>query len=182
MKNILLILVLFLSLDQIQAQVIYLNTNSDDIFKLDITTCEYELVVHVDFNPTDISFHPDGSLFGIDPGGRLVEIDTISGSTSELHNFNGQTFNSLTIAGNGIFYTTGDQGEIWSYNKNTDQATYHGKMGFRATGDLTFYKGELYVAALFDQIVRIDINNPPNSSVAIDVDISGEIFGIISYS
>ncbi len=76
LKKIHTIFFIITCLNQFKAQVIYLNTNSDDIFKLDINTYQYDFVVHVSYNITDISFHPDGSFYGITNVGELIEIDT----------------------------------------------------------------------------------------------------------
>ncbi|MDQ3016858.1 MAG: hypothetical protein M3R25_09115, partial [Bacteroidota bacterium] len=166
----------------LQAQVIYLSTNTEDIFRLDIVTCQYELVVHLPRPLTDITFHPDGTFYGVNNNGLLFEIDTLTGNTNNIHDFGGQIYNSLTTSAEGIIYTTGDEGELWTYDKSADVATYLGDFGYRATGDLTFYKGGLYVAVQNDRIVKIDIANPPNSSVVVDGNIQGEVFGIVSYT
>ncbi len=182
MKKIIVILVVMFSLNYISAQVIYLNTNDDDLYRLNILSCELDFVVHVSQNITDISFHPDGSFYGITYDGDLYEIDTLTGFSTFVHNFDDQNYNSLTIAADGLIYTTGVDGELWTYNKLTDQASYLGDFQYRATGDLTFYKGNLYVAVSNDRIVLIDLNDLSNSSVALDESISGEIFGIVSYT
>lgn len=166
----------------LSAQVIYLSTTDDRIMRLDIESCQYEEVIHLNRAMTDITFHPDGTFFGINNTGVLFIIDTLTGNTTDIHDFNGQTFNSLTTSAEGIIYTTGDDGELWSYDVNTGLANFLGSFGHRATGDLTFYKGELYVAIQNDRIVRINLANPPFSSIILDENIPGEVFGIVSYT
>ena len=182
MKKIGLLSIFLFSVGHLLAQVIYLSSTNNRIYRLDILTCDYEEVVRVSHAITDISFHPDGTLYGISGNGNLFEIDTISGLITGVHDFDGQIFNSLTTSGDGTIYATGDEGALWSYNVSNDQAIFYGIIGFRATGDLTFYKGNLYVAVQNDRIVLIDINNPPNSRVVVDDDVDGEVFGIVSYS
>lgn len=120
----------------------------------------------------------------MDSGGNLFTIDTLTGTTVNIYQFNGglQRFNSLTTSASGILYTTGDLGALFSYDKSSGTGTFLGFIGFRATGDLTFYKGKLYAAAENDRIILVDLNNPANSTIAVDGNITGEIFGIVSYA
>ncbi len=176
MKRLIYCTIFLCMLIQAQAQVIFLSTNTEDIFRLNLLTCEIELVVHLPRTLTDISFHPDGTFYGLNNNGLLFEIDTLTGNTTNVYDFGGQIFNSLTASADGLIYTTGDEGELWTYDKTTNAATFLGDFGYRATGDLTFYKGDLYAAVENDRIVRININDPPNSMVIIDENIQGEIF------
>src|SRR4030095_10047495 len=166
MKKVILVLVIWSFFDHAGAQVIYLSALNDKIFKLNIESCEYEFVVQLDRTLSDISFHTDGTLYGITTNGELFEIDTVTGSTNTVYQFEGnQGYNSLTTSGDGLMYATGDKGLLFSYSKTLQQAYFHGKIGFRATGDLTFYKGKLYAAVNDDRIVLIDIGRPQNSTV-----------------
>ncbi len=184
MKKIILLPFIFFCLGHVFGQVIYLSSTNNRIYRLNIVTCNYTQIVQLARGITDISFHPDGTLYGVDSGGNLFTIDTLTGATTDVYKFNGagQRFNSLTTSAMGILYTTGDRGALYSYDKSSGAGTLLGSIGFRATGDLTFYKGKLYAAAEFDRIILVDLNNPANSSIAIDEDIFGDIFGIVSYA
>ncbi|MCB0624800.1 MAG: hypothetical protein KDC43_13025, partial [Saprospiraceae bacterium] len=57
----------------------------------------------------------------------------------------------------------------------------HGNIGYPAAGDLTFFDGNLYLAATDDRIVLVNIANPANSEVVIDANVPGNILGIVSY-
>ncbi len=182
MKQILTICLLIFFASKVFAQVIYVSTTDDELFRLDINNCTYEFVVEVQAQVFDISFHPNGNLYGIRGNGNFYQIDTLTGSITFIHDFNGQNFNSLTIASDGLVYTTGGSGELWSYDISTDTEIYHGDFGYEATGDLTFFEGNLYAAISNDRIALIDIDNPSNSSVIIDENVPGNIFGIVSYA
>ncbi|MDA9774047.1 gliding motility-associated C-terminal domain-containing protein [Saprospiraceae bacterium] len=161
---------------------VYVSTLSDNLYRLDIENCNYDFVVHINNLVFDIAFHPNGNLYGIEPFGNFYQIDTLTGNTSLVTDFNGQIFNSLTIDSDSVVYATGDEGELYSYDFATDTETFHGAMGYVAMGDLTFFEGNLYAAISGDRILLVDINNPPNSSVVIDGNVPGDIFGIVTHA
>lgn len=187
MKNyIFFLLLITITISQnLSGKNIYISSSTNALYRLEIETCNIELVTTIQNQALDIAFHPNGKLYGISAFGDFYEIDTLTGLTSNLHNFSinsGQTYNSLTIASDGIVYTVGDMGELWSYDIDTDQNNFIGDIGYAATGDLTFYEGNLYAAANDDQIVRINLDNTINSEVIINQPIQGTIFGIVSFS
>ncbi len=162
------------------SQEIYVVTGNNDLYRLNLDDCSIQFVVKVQQQTYDISFDPHGNLYGVSSSGNLFQIDTLTGQTTFLHKFNGQSFNSLTIGADGTIYTTGNAGNLWSYSLNTGIAVFIGNYGFSATGDLTFYHGELYVAVTSDRIVKINLLQPNQSKVIINDDIPGNILGIVS--
>ena len=182
MKKIQISLIAVLFCVKVLGQVIYLSSTEDELFKLDINACAYEYITTIQAEVFDITFHPNGNLYGISGNGNFFKVDTITGGVSQVYDFDGQVFNSLTSAGNGLIYTIGNKGRLWSYDIDTDNATYHGEIGYVAAGDLTFYDGQLYAATVASKIVVIDIGNPSNTNVSIDQDVSGDVFGIVSFA
>jgi gliding motility-associated-like protein len=180
MKSILLAAACIFLANVLSGQVIYISSSGNAIYRLNLDDCSYTFVNQVDRQIYDIAFHPDGSLYGISGNGNFFSIDILTGMSTLLHDFGGQTFNSLTIDANGLVYTIGNDGELWSYNLTSGVAVFLGDIGYAATGDLTFYKGEFYVAATGDRIVRINLNSVANSTVIINDDIPGNILGIVS--
>lgn len=164
------------------AQVMYVSTFDNSLYRLDVNTCIYDSLTKIQAQISDITFHPNGDLYGISGNGVFYKIDTLSGGVSQIHDFDGQNFNSLTTAGNGLIYTTGFSGFLWSYDIMNSNEVYYGQINFQASGDLTFYNGELYVAVVGDKIARVDFNDLSNSSIIIDQDVPGDIFGIVSYA
>ncbi|MEZ4983983.1 MAG: hypothetical protein R2795_02910 [Saprospiraceae bacterium] len=167
------------------AQEIYLSTLSNQLFRLNLTDCSYQQVGAIPFSTTDISFHPNGNLYAVNSSGRLYQIDVLNGTSSLIHAFESnasQTYTALTCSATGIFYACGLGGDLWAYNLATNTGQFLGNTGYGAEGDLAFYEGALYMAAQNDDIVRVDIQNPSNSTVIIDENVNGRIFGIVTYA
>ena len=180
MRTALLIALSILFSDALTGQVIYVSSSNNAIYRLNLDDCTYTFVTQVDRQVYDLSFHPDGSLYGISGNGTFFRIDINTGATTILHMFGGQIFNSLTIGADGLVYTIGNDGELWTFDLTNNNATYLGAIGYGATGDLTFYKGQLYAAVTGDRIVRINLAMVQNSSVIINDNIPGNILGIVS--
>jgi gliding motility-associated-like protein len=180
MKSTLLATAIIFFTHILSGQVIYVSATNNTIYRLTIDDCAYTFLVQVDRQVYDISFHPNGTLYGISGNGTFFVIDTLTGQTTNIHFFTGQSFNSLAIDADGLVYTIGNDGELWTYNLVTDMATFLGDIGYDATGDLAFYKGNFYVAVTGDRIVQINLGMVTNSSVVINEDIPGNILGIVS--
>ncbi len=180
MRTALLIALSILFSDALTGQVIYVSSSNNAIYRLNLDDCTYTFVTQVDRQVYDLSFHPDGSLYGISGNGTFFRIDINTGTTTILHMFGGQIFNSLTIGADGLVYTIGNNGELWTFDLTTNTATFLGPIGYGATGDLTFYKGQLYAAVTGDRIVRINLAMVQNSTVIINDNIPGNILGIVS--
>ena len=164
------------------AQSIYLSTTSNDLYRLNIETCTFEFLTSIASEVFDITFHPNGQLYGVSGNGSFFEVDTVTGAVDQIHKFDGQFYNSLTTSADGIIYTTGSHEELWSYDLSSGEATFHGETGFKATGDLTFYDGQLYAAVTGNRIALIDIDSTENSIILIEEPVPGEIFGIVSFT
>ena len=164
------------------SQEIFVSSDKYNLYRINIATCSSEFITKIKERPTDISFHPNGKLLGISANRIIFEINPKTGDVRNIHDFDGQYFNSLTISYDGIIYCTGTKGLLMSLDLVSDTAKYHGKIGYEATGDLTFFQGELYAAVTMDRIVHVDINQPENSTVKIQGQVEGNIFGIVSYA
>lgn len=164
---------------------IFLSTLDNRLYRLNLNDCSYELVADMPIGTTDISFHPNGNLYGITGNGMLYEIDLANDNAILIHSFqssSSQLYTSLTISAAGIFYACGLAGDLYNYDLTSDTGNFLGNVGWGAEGDLTFFNGELYMAAEDDNIVLVDIDNPGNSSIAIDGNVPGRIFGVVSYA
>lgn len=166
-------------------QEIFLSSLDNRLYRFNLAGCTYQQIGNVPSGSTDISFHPNGNLYSVSSTGRLFRVEAATGTGTLVHSFEpsaSQLYTSLTISADGIFYVCGLDGDLWSYTLATNTGTYLGNVGYPAEGDLTFYDGQLYMAASGDNIVRIDLNTPSNSVVVIDGELAGRIFGIVSYA
>ena len=167
------------------SQEIFLSTLDHRLFQLDLDDCSYQQVGNVPQGSTDICFHPNSYLYSVSGNGRLFQVNIATGAGTLVHAFENsasQLYTSLAADASGVFYTCGLNGRLFSYNLATNTGTYLGNVGYAAEGDLTFYNGQLYMAASGDDIVRVDINNPANSTIAVNGNVPGRIFGVVSYA
>lgn len=178
-------LCLLSSLSLSAQEEIFLSTLNGELYSLDLENCDYEFVALMPVSSTDISFHPNGNFYALGSAGQLYEIDLDNNNSQLIHTFqNGpnQLFTALTISAQGIFYACGLNGDLWSYEIATGVGQFLGNVGSGAEGDLTFYEGDLFMAAAGDNIVRINLQNPALSTIVIDENVMGRIFGIVSYA
>ncbi|HEY3385135.1 MAG TPA: gliding motility-associated C-terminal domain-containing protein [Saprospiraceae bacterium] len=166
-----------------KAQTIYL-VSSDGIWRLNLETCIKELIVELDIsNTSDIAFHPDGTLYGLDPNGEIFTIDTLTGITSFIIDLPGSQFQAMTCSKAGILYITGRYGELWTFDPINGVATLLGSIGFEYGGDLTFFGGNLYMTSYYyDLIILVDLNNLANSKVVMTEagGLGGGMYGIVT--
>ncbi len=199
MKKRTLILMLFLCLlngiTLLQAQDFTICTGTSNgvgvstLRKVQLPNCSSQLQVSLTQIYNDITFHPSGKLYGITSNGSLFLLDTITGAGTQVGAVGnpriGVTENSLTCNAEGIIYATGNDGKLYSFNSNTLATTYLGTIQVNGTvvqagGDLTFYKGDLYVAST-SSLVKINLVNPANSTNFMNFNVPYEIYGIVSF-
>lgn len=167
----------------VTAQTIYL-VNSDGLWRLNLQDCSNELITELDIsNTSDIAFHPDGTLYGINPGGVLFTIDTLTGDTNFVIDLDGLLFGAMTCSKDGILYLADRNGEFWTYDPATGIATLLGNVGFQFAGDLTFFEGKLYMTSVNqDLIILVDLDNLSNSAIVMSDagGIGGGMYGIVT--
>lgn len=183
MRRISMLFLLFFTPQTINSQNIYISEVNGEIYEFNIADCTYEFIVKANIGLYDITFHPNGKLYAINYDGGLYEVNIATGDSQIIYNFpNVQFFTSLTASGNGTIYAAGSVGNLHSYNLDENIGSYIGNFGLAATGDLTFYKGNLYAAVEGDNILLIDLEDVQNSTIAVSENLSRDIFGIVSYS
>ncbi|QTN38045.1 gliding motility-associated C-terminal domain-containing protein [Cryomorphaceae bacterium] len=159
----------------VSGQNLYHYNDDNQIFRIEVATGTATLyVTHQPIwqqNGTDISFHPNGSLYVLSVFGELYEVDTLSGAITQVTNFPPQAgssnYRALTTDANGIFYAGNANGRIFTYSLTGNQVVELGNLGRSIVGDLTFYDGELYTTlGNPDSLARVDLS-PPISSTGI---------------
>jgi gliding motility-associated-like protein len=149
-------------------------------------TCLITLITTVEVPAiSDIAFHPDGTLYGINGSGVIFTIDTLTGDTNFVHKLSGQLFQAMTCSRDGILYISGKDGILWTYNPANDVATLLGNIGFQNNGDLTFFNGDLYVTDVSnDYVIKINLINLGLSEIVITNagGFGGGIYGIVTYA
>lgn len=185
MRHFFILFLLLVHLVTIKSQEIFLSTLEGRLFSLNLDNCSTSAIGNMPVSSTDISFHPNGLLYAVTGNGRLYEINVMTGGSTLIYTFEqnaSQLYTALTISAEGFFYASGLDGDLWRYDFDSDNGVLLGNIGYAAEGDLTFYEGQLYMAAEDDNIVLVDIENPSNSSIAINGNVTGRIFGIVSYA
>ncbi len=157
-------------------QLIYFNSGLN-IYSFDQANCVSSFVIKAQRGFTDIAFDRNGNFYGCNADLNRVYLST--GSVSKIADI-GRTLNGMTISNEDIVYMGDPGGELISYDLNTEILTYHGNMGFGCAGDFTFYKGELYMAAFDNKIIKVNIEQPELSAVVLTYAASSEILGIVS--
>ncbi|MEK7253290.1 MAG: tachylectin-related carbohydrate-binding protein, partial [Bacteroidota bacterium] len=168
----------------LSAQQFYVIDENQKLHLVDIATCQTTFLTDVSTNLGnfgDISFHPNGKLYGITFGGTLCEINLQTGAVTQAGQINsGSDYNSLVANGDGVFYAASVNGDFASLNLQTGAQT-HSNSSWEAAGDLTFHDGQLYLASTGDNLMKINIANPSQSTVFFNFPSSvSSIFGIVS--
>ncbi len=187
-------LIFFLCLacdNALQAQDFFVVNSSGTLQKIDLSNCSVEDRGH---NPSglkygDVTFHPNGNFYAITKN-SLYEMDTVTGYANPYYNFrtSADALNAMTTSVDGTIYAASTSGELISYNLKTRVEKNLGRIGAvgryftGATGDLTFYKGELYMVA-FENLLRVNINNPLYSTVVLTFPKTAlPIFGLVGFA
>lgn len=165
---------------ELKSQQLLVNTGDGILATIDVNGCEDQSVANIG-NYTDIAAHPDGNIYAINTQGELFRIDLINSNVTAVVSFVGDFFYALTSDAEGTLYAATANGTLTSYNPAIGQVLTYPNIGSGAGGDLTFYKGQLYLATNVNTILSVHPNNPSLNEVVIDfTDTNVEIFGVVS--
>ena len=170
----------------IKAQEFFIYDSNGNLGVVNFNTCAYRLIPinsGLSIFP-DITFHPNGKLY-VYGGAAIYELDTLPNSSPRLiAQTTGIKSSSLTTDVNGIMY--GAYTQLWSFNLATNQFKVHGDLmaegqPITASGDLTFYNGELFVSTTSNTLVKVNIEDPTQSSTFMSFPSAVEVYGIVSF-
>jgi len=151
---------------------------------------DYKVVDHVTLIPamSDIAFHPDGTLYGVNES-NIYKIDTTDGSSVIIRQLPASYgwLVGLTINHKGVFFLSGlgaDMDFIIKYDPVSDDLVNLGSTGLRHW-DLEFYNGELYLSGGTDNtsqgfLIRADLSALSQSKVIAD--FGAQSYGITSFN
>ncbi|MEP3628756.1 MAG: cadherin domain-containing protein, partial [Hyphomicrobiales bacterium] len=137
---------------------------------------------------SDVAVNSDGEVFAlVFPAGDLVELDPSNGDIIQsIPSDLPFGTNALVVAPDGEVYASAfNSTELFSVDLETGESTVVGDVGAQSGGDLAIVDGELYLATLDQEIIRIDLDGAEGGSIPTEVVASdftnGEnIFGIAS--
>lgn len=168
----------------------YLCLSNGDIVLADLSSCSSNVVASFSTSMLDISQgDTDDTLYGI-KNEDLYRIDLITGNFTLLGQLNviGFTGNfrvtSLVRESAGLLLgvNQSSNGELFRINVTALTATKLGNTGYESAGDLTYFNGALYLSGEGDELVLVDVQNPPNSSFVGSLASTGidNIFGVVT--
>jgi len=175
----------------VRAQKLYSLGGASILQTIDIST--YKVVDRVTLIPSmsDIAFHPDGTLFGVNEN-SIYKIDTTDGSSEIIKQISSSYgwLVGLTIDSDGVFYMSGlggDKDFVITYDPSDDMVVNLGSTGLRHW-DLEFYNGQLYLSGGTDNtsegfLIHIDPSEFTDlSQRTIVLDFGAQAYGMTSFN
>ena len=163
----------------LNAQKVYLSEIWGLIYEYNVSDCSFGLVVNTDRPIFDIAFHPNGNLYGLSNDNMIFEIDTITGTTTDIYFFGSTAIgNSMAIDGKGEIFIAGTS--LLSYNISTGKMIDYGALPAGASGDLLFYKGDLFVAISNNKVIEINLDDLSEINTVVSTSINIGLWGLFS--
>lgn len=160
------------------SQTVLVNESNGNLVEVDIASCTNTVLANIG-SFTDLASHPDGNLYAINTSGQIYRIQ--GGSVVQVASFAGNQYYALTAAFDGTIYGASAAGDLISYHPESGEKVKYLNMGLGASGDLTFYDGDLYMATTNNTIHKIVPEDPSQNEEFINFSTQGvEIFGIVS--
>ena len=163
------LLVFIFTTYQAQSQT-YLIAVGSDIYEVDPQSCTETFLCGISVNTgggtltstiQDIAYHPNGNLYGIVANYFItIDLGNCTSSTIATHSTGS---NSLVAAADGTLYAA--SGDLYTVDPNTGVFTSLGTLPCQSGGDLAFHDGDLYLTCDNGDLIKVDINNPSNSTV-----------------
>ncbi len=191
-KIIIFLILNVFCLEYLQSQLIYFSDEGGNLHTVDLSdgNCNVTTLgtmyrtndIQGIFAPSDITFHPNGTLYGTD-GFGLYEIDlnTLDANLVGYHNADFLfLINSLVCNNDGVMYAS--ELKLYSINVGNGEATELGLLPYATAGDMAYNNGKLYGACLNNIMIEIDVENPSASTVVGTINSADNFFGIVTFA
>lgn len=154
-----------------------MHDGSGQLGTVNVVTGVVDLIGSTGISMTDIAFDPSGHLFGISFSG-LYSINPATAAASFIGNHSIAGGNALVFASDGTLYGAGHStSSLFKIAPSTGASTSLGNMGFNSGGDLAFNNGHLYLASTGNQLVDVNVSNPPDTFAVGGFGVSN-VFGL----
>ena len=163
-------------------------TADRDLLAVNLSSCSTTLLCTVQ-SPSftaigDLTYTPDGTLWGVGVNATLFTIDPNTGETNFVTTFpnGGELFTAMVADAAGILYIADEQGDLFTYDPATNTTDYLGDVGPGAAGDLTFVNGQLVMATINNTMIGINLDDPTNPEFILNFNVNNSIFGIVTFA
>ncbi len=169
----------------VSQEVCYIHSGNQ-LFTLDINSCNKQLIGTTGPTLTDIAVTPSGTLYGIDFY-NFYEVSTTNGSTTFISSIDalGSGFNSLIGFNDEYVLAVRTNGGLYSIHTSTGDTSLIGMLGYSPAGDITRYKEFYYMADAMNQLIRFKLDFTNNLISDIEVvgtmnTLDNAVFGIVT--
>ena len=157
--------------------VMHVDDASNNLGTVDVATGAVSVIGNMGANITDIAFSPTGALFGVSFTG-FYSINPTTAAATLIGNHSVPGANALVFAPDGTLYAAGFQStSLFTINPATGAGTSLGSVSAASGGDLAFNGGNLFLATIASQLLRIDLADLAASAVVGPFGV-GNVFGL----
>jgi gliding motility-associated-like protein len=149
----------------------------------DPSTCTYTMVTEMDLAFGDIALTPNGELYGI--SSNTIHNIHLDGSLELVVTLppplNGVSL--VALDNDHLLFESWDSLFVVAIDGSSLQSL--GYLGYSASGDLTWYDGDLYMSAGWDALIHIQLNDEFTAVTSVDsIDVMatgfGEVYGVVT--
>ncbi len=183
MMNVRIVWLVMVVSGPVLAQSVYVGSLSD-LYQLNLNTCQTTLIGRMPTLMNDIALTPSNVLYGVSGNygnpalaQTFFRIDQTTGLGTNLGRLD-YTINGLVAGLDGTLYGAGASGEIVTIEPTTGTTTLLGNCGYSCLGDLTFYQRRLYMTAIGNRLVEINLQNPAQSRLIGTLAIRDDVLGL----
>lgn len=141
---------------------------SSNLAKCDVLNCTYKIVGGSQWHMTDIAITPNGKLYGTSDR-YLFLIDTLTGTPQQIGEMGAYWPNALVALNDQFLLGAGYDKNLYKISVINAQISLVGNIGYESDGDLTFYKGLLYLTTKYCELIEVKLTSDFNQIVSVKV-------------